>query len=243
MTRVAIIGGTGLNSVEGVTTLEADRATPYGEASAALGVRSWHGHEAVFLARHGQPHRLAPHQINYRANLWLLKAQGVQFVLATNAVGGITGQFTPGTVALADQLIDYTWGRQHTYAGSDALRHVEFAEPYDTGLRSVLGNAAARCAVEVVPQATYGCTQGPRLETAAEIDRMERDGCDVVGMTGMPEAGLARELDLAYAAICLVVNAAAGRGAPIDEDEIGRLSREGMSVIVRLLDAFFELLD
>lgn len=243
MACVAIIGGTGLNRIDGVTSLASDRDTPYGEASAALGGRSWHGHEVLFLARHGQPHRLAPHQINYRANLWLLKSHGVEAVLATNAVGGITDRFPPGTVALADQLVDYTWGREHTYAGPDWLKHVEFAGPYDDSLRGMLESAAARCAVTIEPSATYGCTQGPRLETAAEIDRMERDGCDLVGMTGMPEAGLARELGLAYAAICLVVNAAAGRGAPIDEDEIGRLSRQGMGVIVRLLDAFFEVLE
>lgn len=241
---VGVIGGTGLNEIEGVEPHDGKRDTPYGEASHSLVARTWHGHEALFLARHGQPHGIAPHAINYRANLWLLKEAGVDCVIATNAVGGIGTAFTPGVIALPDQLVDYTWGREHTYADHGSLRHVEFGVPYDVGLRQRLSAAASNRNLDVVTPATYGATQGPRLETAAEIDRMERDGCDLVGMTGMPEAGLARELDLPYAALCLVVNAAAGRGAgPIDEGEIGRVGRAGMGAIVTLLDAFFELLE
>jgi purine nucleoside phosphorylase len=165
-------------------------------------------------------------------------------VIATNAVGGITPHCASGSIVLPDQLIDYSWGREHSYADDQPLRHVEFGVPYDAGLRETLMAAAEQLSMDLVPSGTYGCTQGPRLETAAEIDRMEQDGCDLVGMTRMPEAGLARELDLPYAALCLVVNAAAGRGTgPIDEGEIGRVSRAGMGVIVTLLDGFFELLE
>ena len=244
MTRVAIIGGTGLNSIDGIEAYDANLQTPYGSASAPLGVRRWAGHEVLFLARHGQPHQIAPHQINYRANLWLLHEQGVNCVIATNAVGGITPHCVSGSIVLPDQLIDYSWGREHSYANDQQLRHVEFGVPYDGALRETLVAAAAQLSMDLVTSGTYGCTQGPRLETAAEIDRMEQDGCDLVGMTGMPEAGLARELDLPYAALCLVVNAAAGRGTgPIDEGEIGRVSRAGMGTIVALLDGFFELLE
>jgi 5'-methylthioinosine phosphorylase len=244
VTCIGVIGGTGLNDIDGVEPLGSATSTPYGAASHGLGRRVWHGHEVLFLARHGQPHHIAPHAINYRANLWLLKEQGAERIIATNAVGGISDGFDTGVLALPDQLIDYTWGREHTYAGSGALRHVEFGVPYDDALRDALVRAARHRDIELLTPATYGATQGPRLETAAEIDRLERDGCHLVGMTGMPEAGLARELDLPYAAICLVVNAAAGRGdEPIDEGEIGRASRAGMAVIVTLLDAFFELLE
>ena len=253
MTRVAIIGGTGLNSIDGIephdtanlaANLAANLQTPYGMASAPLGKRRWSKHDVLFLARHGQPHQIAPHRINYRANLWLLQQQGVDFVIATNAVGGITAHCTPGTIVLPDQLIDYSWGREHSYADDQQLRHVEFGSPYDAGLRGTLIAAAAQLSQDLVVSGTYGCTQGPRLETAAEIDRMERDGCDLVGMTGMPEAGLARELGMPYVALCLVVNEAAGRGVgPIDEGDIGRVSRAGMGAIVTLLDSFFELLE
>jgi 5'-methylthioinosine phosphorylase len=244
MTCVAVIGGTGLNSIDGIEAHDANLQTPYGLASAPLGARRWAGHEVLFLARHGQPHQIAPHQINYRANLWLLHQQSVNCVIATNAVGGITPHCASGSIVLPDQLIDYSWGREHSYADDQPLRHVEFGVPYDAGLRETLMAAAEQLSMDLVPSGTYGCTQGPRLETAAEIDRMEQDGCDLVGMTGMPEAGLARELDLPYAALCLVVNAAAGRGTgPIDEGEIGRVSRAGMGAIVALLDGFFELLE
>jgi 5'-methylthioinosine phosphorylase len=257
MARIGIIGGTGLNSIDAVRSTGDDVETPYGAASHALGFRTWHAHEVLFLARHGQPHVIAPHRVNYRANLWLLKQAGVDGIIASYAVGGIGSRFGPGVIALPDQLIDYTWGREHTYydaggafdaggasgPGAPALRHIEFGVPYDPDLQGRLTAAAAHRSVTVVTPATYGATQGPRLETAAEIDRMERDGCDLVGMTGMPEAGLARELDLPFVAVCLVVNAAAGRGdGPINEGEIGRVGRAGMARVIELLDAFFDLL-
>ena len=183
--------------------------TPWGNASAPLfalrlGDRTFT--DILVLNRHGVDHDLNPHQVNYRANMWLLHAAGVRHVVATNTVGGIDASLPVGGLVLPDQLIDYTWGRASTY--DDRRRHVDFTRPYDSALSAQVVLAMP----EIVRGGTYGCTQGPRLETAAEIRRMARDGCTIVGMTGMPEAVLARELEIAYASVCLVVNPAAGLG-------------------------------
>jgi 5'-methylthioadenosine phosphorylase/5'-methylthioinosine phosphorylase len=201
------------------------------------------GHEVIFLARHGPPAAPAipPHRVNYRANLWALREAGVEHVLAINAVGGIAPAAGPGRLVLPDQLIDYTWGREHTYTGDSRfpLQHVEFTAPFSPALRERLLAAARAAGLDVMPAATYGVTQGPRLETAAEIDRLERDGCHVVGMTAMPEAGLARELDLSYAMCCVVVNRAAGRvpaGSTIHAQIAASLA-EGMADTGALISA------
>jgi 5'-methylthioinosine phosphorylase len=221
MTEVAlaVIGGTGLYRLTAFADAERHTVdTPYGETSDAVVDGTLHGKRVLFLARHGERHVLAPHEINYRANLWALKALGATRVLAVNSVGGISAQMGPRVLALPDQLIDYTWGRAHTYSGGgNAVDHVDMSWPYDRTLRASLLAAAVDAEVTLVDGGTYGATQGPRLETAAEIRRLERDGCDLVGMTGMPEAGLARELGLAYACIAVVANWAAGCG---DDEEI-----------------------
>ena len=206
-TAVGIIGGTGLNSFAR-GQVQGQVGTPFGDASAAL-VRSEAAAVSVlFLARHGSPHALAPDQINYRANMWALKNQGVERVLAVNAVGGIRSDLPAGTLVIPDQLIDYSYGRQHSYfdgghyPGFDsALQHVDFTFPYSGELREALLQAAVRSQLAVADGGVYAAVQGPRLETAAEINRLERDGCDMVGMTGMPEAALARELGMDYASI------------------------------------------
>jgi 5'-methylthioinosine phosphorylase len=240
---LAIIGGTGLNRLA-TASRTADRIeTPFGPASALPQIGTAGAHQVIFLARHGQPHRIAPHLINYRANLWLLRQLGATAVLATNAVGGIAAALAPGDLVVPHQIIDYTSGRQHTYTDVEPLVHVDFSAPYDAALREQLGTAALRLDLgcSVFNGGVYGATQGPRLESAAEIDRMARDGCDVVGMTGMPEAGLARELGLPYASLCLVVNRAAGRGdGPISEADIVRVATAGMGRIERLLEAVIE---
>jgi 5'-methylthioinosine phosphorylase len=240
---LAVIGGTGLNRLV-TASRPADRIeTPYGAASAMPQIGSIGTRQVIFLARHGQPHRIAPHLINYRANLWLLQQLGATAVLATNAVGGIAAAMAPGDLVVPHQIIDYTWGRQHTYTDLQPLVHVDFSAPYDAALREQLNNAALQLDLgcSVFNGGVYGATQGPRLESAAEIDRMARDGCDVVGMTGMPEAGLARELGLAYASVCLVVNRAAGRGVgPISEADIVRVATSGMNRIERLIEALLE---
>lgn len=211
----AIIGGTGLARI---AELEVERRevvrTPFGDPSCALSFGRIAGAQVVFLARHGYGHTLPPHRINYRANLWALHHVGVTRVTAVASVGGIGPGFGPGTLALPEQLIDYTHGRASTYFEGDesAVTHVDFTQPYDARLRARLRAAAAAVGEPLHDGGVYGCTQGPRLETAAEIRRMARDGCDLVGMTGMPEAVLARELELPYATLAVVVNHAAGLG-------------------------------
>jgi 5'-methylthioadenosine phosphorylase len=211
---LAIIGGSGLTRLPtlAVTHRQVIR-TPYGEPSAALVFGEIAGHRATFLARHGHGHTIPPHRVNYRANLWALKAQGASAVLAVASVGGIRACM-PGDLVLPHQLIDYTSGRAQTFfdGGDQQVVHVDFTQPYSDALRGIVLAGAERGKIALQDGGVYGAVSGPRLETAAEIDRMDRDGATLVGMTGMPEAVLARELDLPYAAICVVVNHAAGRG-------------------------------
>jgi 5'-methylthioinosine phosphorylase len=239
----AIIGGSGLAKL---SALESPRRrvirTPYGEPSGAVTFGAMAGREVVFLARHGYAHTIAPHEINYRANLWALKELQVQGVFALASVGGIRDGFVPGTLVVPDQILDYTHSRESTYFegnGSPVL-HVDFTQPYSQTLRKVLLQAAAGIGEPVTDGGVYACTQGPRLETAAEIDRLQRDGADLVGMTGMPEAVLARELDLPYATLAVVVNHAAGRGRSRERIELGELEEvlgETMLRAVRILEA------
>lgn len=211
----AIIGGSGFTQLpELAVTRRAKVSTPFGAPSAPLLFGALGGREYIFLSRHGASHTIAPHRINYRANLRALKDAGASRVVAFAAVGGIGENFSPGKLALPHQLIDYTWGRAHSFCDGveGTLRHIDFEPPYDETLRAKIIQAARTAGVEIIPRATYAVMQGPRLETAAEIDRIERDGANLVGMTGMPEASLARELELPYACIALIMNPAAGRG-------------------------------
>lgn len=213
--ELAVIGGTGLYRLAGLEDARAERpATPYGEPSGPVRIGTLEGRRVAFLARHGEEHSVPPHRINYRANLAALHELGAQRVLALNTVGGIGEAFGPRVLACPDQIIDYTWGRISTLGeepGSDVL-HVDFGDPYTRSLRAQVLDAARAAGVVMVDGGCYGATQGPRLETKAEIARMQRDGCDLVGMTGMPEAALARELGLGYASIAIVANWAAGCG-------------------------------
>ena len=217
---LAIIGGTGLYKLADLQDVETHQpVTRYGAASGPIRIGTLAGHRVAFLARHGEGHSLPPHLINYRANLAALQALSARRVLALNTVGGITERFGPRVLACPDQLIDYTWGRISTICeepGTEVL-HVDFGEPYTRALREAVLAAAARAGVDLVGGGCYGATQGPRLETRAEIARMRRDGCDLVGMTGMPEAGLAREMGLDYACLGIVANWAAGAGPDPDE--------------------------
>jgi 5'-methylthioadenosine phosphorylase len=240
---LAIIGGSGLAQL---ADLEVSRRqivrTPYGEPSGPLTFGRIGGGEVIFLARHGYGHTLAPHEINYRANLWALKDRGATRVLAICTVGGIAAGLAAGDLVVPDQIIDYTWGRMATYfEGTGNVVHVDFTHPYCGETRAMLLEAASAAGVTAVPRGTYAAMQGPRLETKAEIDRLERDGCDLVGMTGMPEAALARELALPYAALAVVANVAAGRGASAEAvslDEISRVLKDAMAR-VRLVVAKF----
>jgi 5'-methylthioadenosine phosphorylase len=212
---LAIIGGSGLTQLGNmhVTSRKVAR-TPYGEPSGALTFGRIGACDVIFLARHGYGHTIAPHEVNYRANLWALKDAGALEVVSVASVGAIRPALAPGSLVLPHQVIDYTWGRAATYFEGHGVpvNHIDFTEPYSRPLRERLLAAARACGEAAHDGGVYAVTQGPRLETAAEIERLARDGCDVVGMTAMPEAALARELDLPYAAIAVVANHAAGRG-------------------------------
>ena len=222
---LAVIGGTGLYKLADLHDVQSHEPdTRFGRASGPVRVGMLGGHRVAFLARHGEGHSVPPHRINYRANLAALQALGARRVLALNTVGGITERFGPRVLACPDQLIDYTWGRVSTVweadaagAGGTDVLHVDFGEPYTASLRADVAAAAIAAGVPLVDGGCYGATQGPRLETRAEIARMRRDGCDLVGMTGMPEAGLAREMELDYACLAIVANWAAGAGPQVDE--------------------------
>src|SRR5262245_24905932 len=212
---LAIIGGSGLTQFEGLAQVRRKTVhTPYGDTSAALSFGRIGHEEIAFLARHGDGHSIAPHEVNYRANIWALKEAGTKQVVAIATVGGIHKDMGPGSLVVPDQIIDYTWGRPSTFSQGPGVpvRHIDFTEPYSSLLRQRILDAALACGEKVAPRGVYAATQGPRLESAAEIDRLARDGADLVGMTGMPETALAREAGLAYAAIAVVVNHAAGRG-------------------------------
>lgn len=220
MTEIAIIGGTGLRTLSGLdVTREQVKETPYGKPSGPFVFGRFRDKELVFLGRHGPEHTIPPHQINYRANIWALRDIGVKRIISVAAVGGISEEMAPSRLAFPDQIIDYTWGRSHTFfdGGQTAVMHVDFTDPYCTELRALLIRAAADGDIDTFNHGAYAATQGPRLESAAEIARLERDGCSMVGMTGMPEAVLARELELSYAACAVVANWAAGRGDSGDE--------------------------
>lgn len=239
----AIIGGTGLTQLEGLRIHDAQMpVTPYGATSSPVLVGEYAGRKVLFMARHGHPHRIAPHQVNYRANLWALRQAGASKIIAINAVGSIAADLKTGDFCVPDQIIDYTWGREHTlYSGDlEQVTHVDFSYPYDDTLRKQLIAAAAANGYSCKNHGVYGCTQGPRLESVAEVKKLERDGCDIVGMTGMPEAALARELGLAYASLSLVVNPAAGKSSGmITMTQIQAAVKDGMqrvqTVLARLL--------
>lgn len=220
LVALGVIGGSGLYALAGLRDATRHHVqTPFGEPSGEVVVGVLGAQRMAFLARHGEDHRFAPHRVNYRANVWALHQLGVRQLVAVNAVGGIRADLGPRRIAVPDQLIDYTWGRVSSFHDVEGARveHVDFSEPYATRLRRQLLAAAPMAGVAVVDGGCYGVTQGPRLETRAEIARLRRDGCDLVGMTGMPEAVLARELGVDYACLALVANFAAGCG---DQTEI-----------------------
>lgn len=239
---LAIIGGTGLTHL---ANLEVSRRqavrTPYGEPSGPLTFGAIRGVPVIFLARHGDAHTIAPHQVNYRANLWALKEQGAREIVSVASVGGIRAELGPGAIVVPDQIIDRTWGRLHTFFENPApVKHIDFTQPYASALRARLLAAARKSGEAARDGGVYAATQGPRLETAAEIDSLEKEGAHIVGMTGMPEASLARELELAYAALAVVVNHAAGRGASvrgIQMQQIEEVLKNAMERVRRILEA------
>jgi 5'-deoxy-5'-methylthioadenosine phosphorylase len=239
---LAIIGGSGLTQLSSMQSTRRKVArTPYGEPSGALTFGRFGACEVVFLARHGYGHTIAPHEVNYRANLWALKDAGAIEVVSVASVGAISASLAPGALVVPHQIIDYTWGRAATFfeGKGTAVNHIDFTEPYSRSLRAKLMSAAKACGEAVVGQGVYAATQGPRLETAAEIDRLGRDGADLVGMTGMPEAALAREISLEYAAIAVIANYAAGRGdsqRAIPLDKIAAVLEQAMGRVRRIIE-------
>jgi 5'-methylthioadenosine phosphorylase len=239
---LAIIGGSGLTQLANLAVERREVVrTPYGEPSGPLIFGRICGQPAVFLARHGYGHTIPPHEVNYRANIWALHHAGSACIVSIASVGGIRADLAPGTLVVPHQIIDYTWGRGNTFhEGADSpVVHTDFTHPYDAEMRRLLLDAARDAGQPLVDGAVYAATQGPRLETAAEIDRLERDGADIVGMTGMPEAVLAREMELPYAAITVVANHAAGRGESAQGIRFASLEdilRESMERVRRIIE-------
>lgn len=243
---LAIIGGSGLTTLSNmeITHRKAVR-TPYGDPSGALTFGKMRGREVVFLARHGYGHTIPPHEVNYRANLWALQQEGIKQVVSVASVGGIRDDLGPGTLAVPDQILDYTWGRPSTYfqGGDAAVVHVDFTIPYAEPLRQCILRAAKACGEPIVDGGVYAATAGPRLESAAEIRRYERDGADMVGMTGMPETVLARELELHYATIAVVVNHAAGKGDSAKNINFGDIEATLQQTVARARRVLEELVN
>ena len=239
MNDLAVIGGSGLMELGGLEIVRREPVdTPWGRPSAPLSHGLLEGVAITFLARHGTPHTIPPHRVNYRANVWALHQAGIGRIIAVAAVGGIRSGLASGAIVVPDQIVDYTWGRAHTFFEDDLehVVHVDFTFPYCERLRAGLLDAARRAGIDAADGGTYATTQGPRLESAAEIDRLERDGCDIVGMTGMPEAALARELGMSYAHCAVVSNRAAGRSTEALTMEIIRANLEsGIASVQRLL--------
>ena len=243
---LGIIGGTGLTQLSNleITHRQVVR-TPFGDPSGALTFGKLNGRDVVFLARHGYGHTIPPHEVNYRANIWALHSEGASPIVSVASVGGIRSDLPPSALAIPHQVLDYTWGRKHTFfEGPDQpVTHVDFTHPYCEELRASLLRAAAAAGQAIVNSGVYAATQGPRLESAAEIDRLERDGADMVGMTGMPEAALAREIGLRYAAVAVVVNHAAGRGdssEAIHLEQINAVLKASMVKVRLLLEKLVE---
>lgn len=237
---LAIIGGTGLTNLPNleITNKEVVR-TPYGDPSGYLTYGRIGAATVVFLARHGYGHTLPPHEVNYRANIWALKSAGVVRVLAVNAVGGVAANLGPGMLAVPDQVIDYTYGRKHTFFEGDApVTHIDLTDPYCARARALYLAAAKAASIDVIENGTLGVTQGPRLETRAEVGRLARDGCTMIGMTTMPEASLAREQGLSYATLALSMNHAAGLGSSAegiklaDADAVLKVGMEKVKLIL-----------
>lgn len=241
MSKIAIIGGTGLTSIKGfeITNREIVQ-TPFGEPSGPLVQGNLAGNNVYFLPRHGAGHTIPPHKINYRANIWALKEAGIEKVIAINAVGSIRDDMQPGALIIPDQIIDYTVSRTNTFfeEGLKQVVHIDFTQPFCDSLRKSIIDVADEHSIRIIKEGTYAATQGPRLETAAEVNRLEKDGCHLIGMTCMPEAALAREKDLCYASISVVANLAAGRGTEaLTMDIIEKNLNSGMERARQLLEA------
>ena len=240
MTTLAIIGGTGLTRMDGLKVTRREMVkTPFGAPSCPIVFGDMDGREVAFLPRHGTTHRIPPHRVNYCANIWALHSVGIRHIIAVGAVGGIDPECTVGTIVVPDQIIDYTNGRENTFfdGGDEPVEHIDFSYPYDADLRKLLVEGASSVGnINTVDSGTYGATQGPRFDTAAEVRRMAHDGCTIAGMTGMPEATLAAELKVAYACLAVVINPAAGtQNQQINEQSLSAAVVDGMDKARKVL--------
>jgi len=246
VTKLAIVGGTGLTKLQNLDIVSQEVVeTPYGEPSGPITRGVLADKNIIFLPRHGYGHTIPPHKVNYRANMWALREAGAYRVISVVAVGAIRRDLDAAMLIVPNQIIDYTYSRISTYFEDDLshVTHIDFTSPYTESLRQLIINAALAAKIKIVAGGTYAATQGPRLETAAEVDRLERDGCDIVGMTGMPEAALARELDLDYASCAVVANPAAGRGVgEITMQDIEKQLASGMADVVKILNHLVKLI-
>ncbi|HMK55347.1 MAG TPA: S-methyl-5'-thioadenosine phosphorylase [Dissulfurispiraceae bacterium] len=237
---IGVIGGSGLYEVDGLSiSKEVSLLTPFGEPSSTYRIGKIGNIELAFLPRHGTPHSIPPHKVNYRANIWGFKSLGVNRIISVNAVGGINRDLPPGTIVLQDQIIDRTSGRQQTFYDSDKVVHIDFTDPYCNEMRELCIAAAAESSIAVQNSATYICVNGPRLETAAEIRFFADNGADIVGMTAMPETSLARELEICVLGVSVVTNYAAGIVAAhkLTAKEVVEKMKDSTALIKRLLSA------
>jgi 5'-methylthioinosine phosphorylase len=242
---IAVIGGSGLSNMsEWILEKSEPVMTPFGKPSHELMFFKTSGVDVIFLPRHGDPHHIPPHQINYRANIWALKSLGVKQIISVATVGSIDSSIEPGALVIPNQIIDYTYGREHTFSDgiNNPLNHVDFTYPYDVNLRKSLIGASKKLNLNYVEGGCYAAVNGPRLETAFEINRYEKDGSTIVGMTGMPEASLARELGVAYAAICPVANHAAGRGQSKNGLNPETISKNSTAIMVSVTQLISEVI-
>ena len=242
---IGLIGGTGIDKIKDVEILRQDDInTPYGKPSEKLSFLSYDKHEFIFLPRHGESHSIPPHKINYRANIWALKKLGVEQVFSIATVGAIDRKVKPGDIVIPDQIIDYTYGREHTFFDGDLkpVEHIDFTYPFSEELRLKVINLAKKIKINLIESGTYAAVQGPRLESAAEIDRYEKDGASIVGMTCMPEAALAKELGLEYFVICPAVNYAAGRGDSKKELSHETIVANSEKIMTKVFNLFINFL-
>jgi 5'-methylthioadenosine phosphorylase len=231
--KIAIIGGTGF---EGLFkhSKQLRLGTPYGIAP-PLTIGKIDKKEVTFLLRHGPDHSVPPHKINYRANIYVLYKMGVERIIAINAVGAINQHFKPGDVIIPHDFIDFTKLRDATFYDEAPVTHIDISQPYCPELRKILVETSKKLGLHVWDKAVLVCTEGPRFETPAEIEMFRRLGCDIVGMTGIPEAVLARELEICYAPLCFVSNMAAGIQERLTPHEVSKVSEKFMSELEQVL--------